>query len=116
MEHPLRKLFEMFQQGENENFEPLAPLSKKEADEWEKLNNETAKIQTLKKENEAKRQLFWSKIEKKTGIYDRTLRIDNGMVLIQKDEKSNCKAKGSGGIPGFCNGDCENCAMGKEEP
>jgi hypothetical protein len=98
---------------EEKNYEPLAPLSKKEAQEWDRINMQAAKGQSMMEQAEAKRKLFWGKIERKTGIYDRSMSIDGGMILVDQ-EKRNCKTKGEQ-IPGFCDGDCENCSLEIED-
>lgn len=112
-ENPLRRLFNMLGQQDEEHFEPLAPLSKQEVEEWNQINNQTAEARLLMEEAEAKRKIFWAKIERKAGIFDRNMRIENGMVLIQTQEKSNCKSNGKA-VPGFCDGDCDNCALGAD--
>ena len=94
-------------------YEPLAPLSTKEAQEWDRINIVHAKGKSMVDQADAKRKLYWGKIERKTGIYDRSLKIDNGMIMVEP-KKNNCKSKGQL-VPGFCDGDCDNCALGKEE-
>lgn len=114
-EGQLRKLFELFQNSKGEEkFEPHAPLSKREAEEWDSIIKLSAKAHRMAEDAEAKRKLFWSKIERKTKIYDRNMRIDSGMILLQVNKKTNCKFHGEQ-MPGFCDGDCANCALNPDD-
>jgi len=109
-----KKMHEMMDGGnDDEKYEPLAPLSKKDSEEWDRIHQNRAKIRSLLSESDAKLALFWAKIEKKLKVYDRDLMIDNGMVLAKIEKKSNCDDHK--GIPGFCNGDCENCAINHDD-
>ena len=121
MDDRLRKLLSMLSGGSAPNnddrqFEPLAPLSTEEATEWARINNKVAQAQSIAKEAEAERMIFWTRIEKKTGIYDKNLRIDNSMVLIEVEKKNNCLSHGEA-KPGFCDGNCDGCSLNpnKEE-
>jgi hypothetical protein len=96
--------------GSRDKYEPIAPLSKEEAKEWDDIKNEIGRIKSLVRETEARKSLFWTSIEKKLGLYDHDLRIENGMVLEKVTEKKNCEHPGSP-QPGFCNGECSNCAI-----
>jgi hypothetical protein len=116
MHEELHRLFEMMHNGGNkeEHFEPLAPLSKKEQDEWDRLHSNRARIKCMMEEADAKMQLFWSKIERKTKIYDKNMRIDNGMIMVEVDKKNNCHNPGEP-HPGFCDEDCDNCALNPDK-
>lgn len=110
--NPLEELFERFRQHheQQQKYEPLSPLSKREADEWEHIQTLLLKAVNLKQEAEAKRSLFWAKMERKTGIYDRILKVDNGMLQVQVREKNNCQHSGQA-MPGFCDGNCADCSL-----
>jgi hypothetical protein len=111
MDNPLDALFSLFgSRLQNDNYEPFAPLSKEESKEWEDIQNEVAKVKSLVGEVEARKKLFWVKIEKKTNLYNRTLKIENGMILVEVKEKNSCPTPGIA-RPGFCVGDCADCAL-----
>lgn len=94
-----------------DNYEPIAPLSKEEAKEWDEIHQNLAMVKSLITEAEARKRLFWVKVEKKLNNYGRDLRIENGMVLEKVEEKKNCQSPGAGPRPGFCDGDCAKCAI-----
>ena len=120
MDDKLRKLLSMLSGGsmssnnDDRQFEPLAPMSKEEATEWARINNKVAQAQSIAKEAEAERMIFWTRIEKKTGIYDKNLRIDNGMILIEVEKKNNCLSHGEA-RPGFCDGNCDECSLNPDK-
>lgn len=119
MSNPLLEMFSNFMQGRNggAEYEAIAPLSAKDNKEWEKLLSDLEKARSRLAEIEAKKKLFWIKIERKLKIYDRDLKIDGGMVMGEVEHKHNCEHPGekAAQMPGFCNGDCENCALKPEE-
>jgi hypothetical protein len=93
-----------------EKYEPIAPLSKEEAKEWEDIQNEMGRIKSLAREIDAKKSLFWALIEKKLNIFNRDLKIENGMVLEKVKEKKSCDHVGTP-QQGFCSGECADCAI-----
>jgi hypothetical protein len=96
----------------NDSYEPIAPLSKDEQVEWESFNEAALKLRAMTLDLEARKRLFWSSMEHKTGIYDRNLKIDNGMILVEKKETNKCPSKNkNNSIPGFCDGNCSDCSM-----
>jgi len=116
--NPFMSLFSQFMdnRGGNPTFEPIAPLSEKENKEWEKLNSDIEKTRSKLSELEAKKKIFWIKLERKLKIYDRNLMVEGGMVMAEKENKNNCGIPGERlSIPGFCDGDCENCALKPED-
>jgi hypothetical protein len=117
--NPLMDLFSRFMQnrlGQENRFEPIAPLSAKDNKDWEKILSDFEKANSRVMEVEAKRKLFWIKLERKLKIFDRNMTIEGGMVLAEVDKKNNCNFPGErGAIPGFCNMDCDNCAIKPEE-
>jgi hypothetical protein len=96
--------------GNRDKYEPVAPLSKEEAKEWDDIQNEMGRIKCLIRETEARKSLFWASIEKKLKLYDHDLRIENGMVMEKVKEKKGCDHVGTP-QPGFCNGECADCAL-----
>jgi hypothetical protein len=113
MSTPFEGLFQQFMpiNASPQQYEPIAPLSKKDAEAWDKLQYDIEKAKSLVKEVEAKRILFWAKIEKKLKMYDRSLMIEGGMIMAVVEEKTNCTRKKDEPHPDFCNGDCENCTL-----
>lgn len=102
--------------GSTPTFEPIAPLSEKDNREWEKINSDLEKTRSKLSELEAKKKIFWIKLERKLEIYDRNLMVEGGMVLAEKENKNNCEVPGQRlSIPDFCDGDCDNCALNPEE-
>lgn len=113
--NPFLNLFSQLMNNDK-SYEPIAPLSKKENREWEKLVSDLEKARSRLSEIEAKKNIFWIKLERKLKIYDRDLMIEGGMVLAEKETKNNCKEPGDKhSIPGFCDGDCDSCALNPEE-
>jgi hypothetical protein len=96
--------------GNHEQYEPVAPLSKEEIKEWDDIQNEIGRVRSLAREIEARKSLFWASIEKKISLYDHELKIENGMVLKKVKEKKNCNHVGTT-RPGFCTGECADCAI-----
>lgn len=102
---------------EEDHYEPIAPLTEKDSQEWDRLINEYEKAKSRLVELDARKKLFWIRLERKLKIYDRGLKIEGGMVLGEVVKKSNCHMPGErAGIPGFCDGDCANCALKPEIP
>lgn len=108
----------LFQSGHEEvKYEPIAPLSKKENKEWDMLNQEFEKAKSKILEVEARRKIFWIRLERKLKMHDRGLKIDSGMVMGEVSKKNNCQTLGDrASIPGFCDGDCTNCSQEPENP
>jgi hypothetical protein len=71
-------------------YEPLTPLSKAENEEWEKMIKDFEKARSFLAEVDAKRKLFWIAIERKLDIYNKSLKIENGMIMIEKKESKDC--------------------------
>ena len=120
MGNPIFELFSnLMHHGDNDEvgYEPIAPLSEKDNKEWEKLLSNHEKAESRVEEIEAKKKLFWIKIERKLGIYNRELKIDGGIVLGEVEHKNNCEHTGDklAQMPGFCGGDCEDCALKPED-
>lgn len=76
-----------------QDFEKLGPLSISDAEEWQSIEKENAKLENeitnLKARQEiisARRKLFWCKIEQDTGIYDKNMRIVGTDLFIEKDK------------------------------
>lgn len=108
MDSLLESLFSLLGPRE-EKYEPTAPLSKEEATEWDNLQNEIGRVKSLAQEIEAKKRLFWASIEKKLNIYDRDLRIQNGMVLEKVIEKKYCETPGKTTVGFLRRRLCELC-------
>lgn len=114
MSNPFQEMFERFKDSfqPGAEYEPVAPLSTKESKEWDNILLQLDKARSKLREAEAKRQLFWARMEQKIKMYDRGLKIEGGMIMALVEKKNNC---GQGGnhkpIEGFCDGDCENCAI-----
>lgn len=118
MNHPLSDMFQNFLplQGNTTEYEPVAPLSKSESLTWERINRELEKAQSKISELEAKKKLFWIKIERKSGIFDKDLKIEGGIIWAEIEKKNNCVQPGErAGLPGFCDNDCDNCALKPED-
>lgn len=112
--NPFRELMsKLFQSGnEEDKYEPIAPLSKKDNKEWDMLNQEFEKAKSRILEIEARRKIFWIRLERKLKMHDRGLKIESGMVMGEVSSKNNCHTPGErAGIPGFCDGDCANCSQ-----
>jgi hypothetical protein len=113
--NPLMDLFSRFMQNrgeQNTGYEPIAPLSTKENTEWEKIISDFEKAKSRIMEIDAKKRLFWIKLERRLKIFDRNMMIESGMVMAETVKKNNCNFPGErGAIPGFCDLDCGNCAV-----
>lgn len=118
MSNPFQEMFERFKgafQPETE-YEPVAPLSTKESKEWDNILLQLDKARSKLREAEARRQLFWAKMEQRLKMYDRGLKIEGGMIMAVVEKKTNCDQGGNHQpIAGFCDGDCENCAINPEK-
>lgn len=116
MNHPSEMFEQMFNHGNQpESYEPVMPLSKKEQSEWDRLDIDYEKARSKIEEIEAKRKLFWIKMERKAKIFDRELKIDGGILMAEVISKSNCSQHDHTPIEGFCNGNCEECALNNPE-
>lgn len=116
--NPLSNLFAKYLQSKNQEpkYEALAPLSTKDNKEWEKLISDFEKYRSKILEIEARKKIFWTKLERKLGIYDRSLKIEAGMVMGEVEERHNCQTPGERlSLPGFCDGDCDNCSQKPED-
>ena len=93
-----KKLFggDLFKKPE---YEPLSMLSVEDQEEWNMLNNKVFELQSEIREYAAKLDLFYTKLERLTKIYDRKLIVENGMIMVEKkpDPKTN-KPKDSSGL------------------
>jgi hypothetical protein len=119
MENPLSNLLSHFMGGNpppEMKYEPLAPLSKKELEEWDKFGSDLEKARSKISEIEAKKSLYWIKIERKLNCYNKNLKIENGMVYVEVNKKTNCEHHGENlPLPGFCSGDCDNCSQSPDK-
>jgi hypothetical protein len=97
-------------------YEPVAPLSKKDSEEWEKFSTDIEKAKSKISEIEAKKTLYWIKMERKLNIYNKNLKIENGVVYVETDTKNNCEHHSKKlPLPGFCSGDCDNCSLSSDK-
>jgi len=82
----------LFKKDDSE-FELLGPLSPDDAKEWLSIMSDSNKIkieaEVIKARNdmvEARKKLFWCRIEESTGIYEKSMRIIGTNLLIEKDK------------------------------
>jgi hypothetical protein len=87
----LRNLFGLGSQLDPE-YEPLTLLSPEDLKEWNDLQKKMFLLKADVKEFFARRELFWARLEKTTQIFDRGLRIENDMIMVEK--KSSAKNEG----------------------
>ncbi len=78
-------------------YEPLSMLSDEDLKEYNYINNRLLEMQSEVRELTARKELFFSKLERITKIYDRKLTVENGMILVEKkpEPKSNKSKNGS---------------------
>lgn len=117
-DNPLSNLFSKYLQSmtKEPRYEALAPLSLKDNKEWEKLISDYEKYRSKLLEIDAKKKIFWTKLERKLRIYDRNLKIEAGMVMGEVEEKHNCQIPGERtSLPGFCDGNCGDCSQKPED-
>lgn len=87
-------LFESMQQQPDSDYEILGPLAPTDAAEWKelqaehlKIKNEAEVLAAKAKMVEAKRELFWCRVEHNTEIYDKNMRIIDGNLYVEKDKE-----------------------------
>jgi hypothetical protein len=118
-DNPFGKLFSRLMGSKPQSeikYEPLAPLSKKDSEEWEKFSSDLEQARSKISEIEAKKSLYWIKIERKLKIFNKNLKIENGMVYVEVNKKTNCEHHGEKlPLPGFCSGDCDNCSQSPDK-
>lgn len=118
MENPLMDfLSNMMGNGRNSTkYEAVAPLSSKDNQEWDRIISELEKAKSRMMELEARKKIFWIKLERKLGMFDRNLKIESGIVMAEVQNKNNCQTPGEKlALPGFCDGNCNECSQKPEE-
>jgi len=116
MDNPFLHFLSQLAGGNRKEYEPIAFLSKNENEEWEKISKDYDKVKSLIYEIDARRKLFWISIEHKLDIYDKSLKIEDGIVFMEKEDKHNCDHQSNKlNILGFCDGNCDDCAFNTDE-
>ena len=72
---------------ESEKYEAYSQLAPKDAKEWDSIQDQFGKLENKLEELRAKRRLFWAKLERKLGIFDKEMKIEDHVLYIEKDSK-----------------------------
>ena len=101
----LKNLRRMMQNQQEPEYEIVGTLPPKDLEEWNSLQTLLLKAKNMLEEAQARKSLFWAKMEQKTQIFDRGLKVEDGILFVEK--KTSVDKKGIPELP--CTGDCDNC-------
>ena len=67
-----------------DNYDAYGPLDAEDKKEWDAICHKVGYIESMQREVEAQRSLFWVKLERKLDMADRDMRIESGILYVEK--------------------------------